>query len=168
MPKLSPLCRTNFSHEISLTARALRREAEFFAAVFMACGSGLLLTFILSKCFNVSDPERVAITIEACYQNVGIATSMALGMYEGDEQIKAVGIPLLYGFAECVLLGLFGVFAFYKNWSYADPKEVGFLAALLRYHQGEDPEESEFLDVDAEGNMGAGVDTTVANTTTDV
>ena len=87
MPKLSHLCRTNFSHEISLTARALRREAEFFAAVFMACGSGLLLTFILSKCFNVSDPERVAITIEACYQNVGIATSMALGMYEGDEQI---------------------------------------------------------------------------------
>jgi hypothetical protein len=133
----------------------------------------------MSKFFNVSDPERVAITIEACYQNVGIATSMALGMYEGDDQIKAVGIPLLYGFAECVLLGLFGVFAYYKNWTYADPKEKGFLRALLRVHQGEDPEEEEFPDFDAEGNMypdvvrvsgtaGGGVDTTVSDPTTDV
>eukprot|EP00520_Triparma_pacifica_P010120 CAMPEP_0118635902 /NCGR_PEP_ID=MMETSP0785-20121206/2324_1 /TAXON_ID=91992 /ORGANISM="Bolidomonas pacifica, Strain CCMP 1866" /LENGTH=406 /DNA_ID=CAMNT_0006526967 /DNA_START=162 /DNA_END=1379 /DNA_ORIENTATION=- len=126
------------------------RESEFFAAVFSACGSGLIITFLITQCFSISHPERVAITIEACYQNVGIATSMALGMYEGDDQIKAVGIPLLYGFAECVLLGLFGVFSYYKNWTYANPKEVGFLKALLRMHQGTDPEEKAFDDY---GNM---------------
>jgi hypothetical protein len=145
------------------------REPEFFAGVFAACGSGLLLTFIVTLVFKVSDPQRVAITIEACYQNVGIATSMALGMYEGDDQIKAVGIPLLYGFAECVLLAIFGICAFYKNWTYADPKDVGFFEALLGVYQGKEAEEVDFegIDVNDEdlAEQGASL-TTVPNPTT--
>jgi len=34
------------------------------------------------------------VAIETCYQNVGVATAVALSMFEGREQAKAVGVPL--------------------------------------------------------------------------
>ena len=48
----------------------------------------------------------MAIAIETCYQNVGVATSVALAMYDGEEQSIAAGVPLYYGVvqvrSECV------------------------------------------------------------------
>ncbi|GMH58967.1 hypothetical protein TL16_g02729 [Triparma laevis f. inornata] len=111
------------------------REASFFIIVIIACAAGLSLTLLIASCFNLTNPERVSITIECCYQNVGIATSIALNMYEGDDAIAASGIPLMYGVCECFLLTGFGVFAHYMNWTYADKKELSIVKAMLSINQ---------------------------------
>ena len=43
----------------------------------------------LPKC-HLQRPERVSVAIETCYQNVGVATAVALSMFQGAEQSKAV------------------------------------------------------------------------------
>ena len=106
------------------------REAKFFISVLVACFSGLALTLLITRFFKLTPPERVSITIECCYQNVGIATSIALNMYEGDDVIAATGVPLMYGVCECFLLTSFGVFAHYMDWTYAIKKELSIGEAL--------------------------------------
>ena len=71
------------------------REPMFFVTVGLPCLAGLLLTWFMSGCIKgISKPERVAIAIECCYQNVGIASSVALSMYTGDEANEAMGVPV--------------------------------------------------------------------------
>ena len=64
------------------------RPPEFFLATCSACAAGLLLTLGITRMFKIAPQERCAITVECCYQNVGIATSIAINMYKGDEQIE--------------------------------------------------------------------------------
>ena len=41
------------------------------------------------KC-SLKKPERVSVAIETCYQNVGVATAVALSMFQGPDQPQAV------------------------------------------------------------------------------
>ena len=126
------------------------RAPKFFISVALACFSGLMLTLLLTNVFKLKPSERVAITIECCYQNVGIATSIALNMYEGDDVIEASGIPLMYGVCEVVLLSAFGVFAHYMNWTYANKREVSFIKAVFSVNQ-DDKDRRLKLPTDEEG-----------------
>ena len=58
-------------------------------------------------------------SIESCYQNVGIATSVALVMFENDEQAAAMGVPLYYGVVEAFVLGTYCFIAWKMNWTKA-------------------------------------------------
>jgi predicted Na+-dependent transporter len=51
-------------------------SASFYLAVAFPCLFGLLLANIIAKCAKLSGPEVVAIAIECCVQNTGIATSV--------------------------------------------------------------------------------------------
>lgn len=69
------------------------------------------------------------VSIECCYQNVGIATSVALTMFEGDELAAALGVPFFYGLVEAVLLGIYCVVAWKIGWTKA-PKNISIWTAL--------------------------------------
>eukprot|EP01052_Picozoa_sp_SAG31_P011468 SAG31_NODE_650_length_13187_cov_3.011843_2_plen_72_part_00 len=61
----------------------------------------------MTKLLQLPKPERVAIVVETCYQNIGLAMSMSLSMYAGEEDkmSAAAGVPLFYGFLEATLIG---------------------------------------------------------------
>jgi hypothetical protein len=59
------------------------------------------------------------VSVECCYQNVGIATSVALTMFDGDELSEAMGVPFFYGLMEAVILGIYCIGAWKLGWTKA-------------------------------------------------
>lgn len=59
-------------------ARIWNRDAKFYFAVLLPCLSGLLVANGLTTLLKLRYPERVTVSIECCYQNVGIATCKCL------------------------------------------------------------------------------------------
>jgi hypothetical protein len=74
------------------------------------------------------------VSIECCYQNVGIATSVALTMFEGEELAAALGVPFFYGVVEAVLLGIYCIVAWKIGWTKA-PKDVSIWKALTTSYE---------------------------------
>lgn len=81
------------------------------------------------------------VAIECCYQNVGIATSVALSMFKGPEVQKAMGVPLFYGMVEAVLVGVFCVASWRGGWSKA-PQNVSFWRMLTTTYEVLEAEKS--------------------------
>jgi predicted Na+-dependent transporter len=92
----------------------------------------ILLTVLVTSipAFGLKRPERVAVVIEACYQNPGLATSIVLGMFSGRDAGDAVAVPILYGSYEALLLGLFCLGAHYCNWTFVDPSKYTLCEAI--------------------------------------
>ena len=90
-------------------------------AVALPCLGGLTLALLFSSLpmCRLEGPERVSVAVETCYQNVGVATAVAISMFDGDDQAKAVGVPLYYGFVEALLLAIFCVYAWKAGWTLA-------------------------------------------------
>lgn len=97
------------------------RTWEFYVGVALPCVLGLIVANIVTSFLNLAKPERVTASIECCYQNVGIATSMALTMFQGDELAEAMGVPLYYGLVEAVVLGIYCVIAWKAGWTKSPP-----------------------------------------------
>jgi len=76
----------------SSDTRIYARHWTFYVAVAAPCLFGLILATVLASLFQLKPPERITIGIECCYQNVGIATSLALTMFEGDALHEAMGV----------------------------------------------------------------------------
>jgi hypothetical protein len=57
--------------------------------------------------------------VECCYQNVGIATSVAITMFEGPELSEAIAVPLYYGSVEAIILGFYCILAWKAGWTKA-------------------------------------------------
>ena len=70
--------------------------------------------------------DRRTTSIEGCYQNVGIATSVALSMFQNDNRTAAMGVPLLYGAVEAVLLALFCIISWKSGWTKAPASDPFF------------------------------------------
>lgn len=85
----------------------------------------ILLTVMVTSipAFKLSKPERVAVVIEACYQNPGLATSIVIAMFSGKDAGDAVAVPILYGTYEALLLGTFCLISHYSGWTFVDPNE---------------------------------------------
>mmetsp|Transcript_8785 Transcript_8785/g.21322 ORF Transcript_8785/g.21322 Transcript_8785/m.21322 type:complete len:398 (-) Transcript_8785:157-1350(-) len=98
---------------------------QFYVGVMLPCCAGLLVANLLTTFLSLNKPERVTLSVECCYQNVGIATSVALTMFKGDELSTAMAVPLYYGLVEAVLLGIYCTIAWKANWTKA-PKNVSF------------------------------------------
>lgn len=105
-------------------------------SLHVAIASPIVLAIFLTMAvtsipvFGLSKPERVAVVIEACYQNPGLASSIVIAMFSGRDAGDAIAVPILYGMHEAILLGLFCVFAHYAHWTFVDPKEVGVVEAI--------------------------------------
>ena len=66
-------------------------------------------------CFEIIS----TVSVEACYQNVGIATSMAMAMFDGQELNVAMGVPFFYGVCEAIFVGSYCIVAWKMGWSKA-------------------------------------------------
>jgi len=135
---------------------------QFYVGVMLPCLAGLLISNILTSFIKLDKPERVTLSVECCYQNVGIATSVgenqmpvffhvpeyspcieltlstpiaeALTMFKGDELAMAMSVPLYYGLIEAVILGLYCTVAWKANWTKA-PSKVSFLTMLTTSYE---------------------------------
>lgn len=102
-------------------ARIWNRDLKFYLGVAAPCVGGLIISNVVTTAMQLKRPERVTTSIECCYQNVGIATSVALTMFKGDNLAAAMGVPLYYGLVEAVILGVYCIVAWKCNWTKAPP-----------------------------------------------
>jgi len=116
----------------------------FYVGVALPCMGGLFLANMLSYFARLSHPERVTISIECSYQNVGIATSAAVSMYnDPQERAKAICVPLFYGFVEAVLLGIYCLISWKLGWTKAPRNENLWVMLSTTYEVKHDSEEIE-------------------------
>mmetsp|Transcript_76316 Transcript_76316/g.196498 ORF Transcript_76316/g.196498 Transcript_76316/m.196498 type:complete len:428 (-) Transcript_76316:204-1487(-) len=122
------------------------KEWWFYGVIAAPFAASLFASLLVSSfsCLHLTRPERMAITIEASYQNVGIASAVALSAYCGSpqEMSDAVAVPLLYGGLEALCLALFCLIAWKCGWSYA-PANSYLCEVIARNYQpqgGDDPD----------------------------
>jgi predicted Na+-dependent transporter len=78
---------------------------SFYAATAFPPILGMAITNVVARSLKLSKPETVAISIECCCRNTGIATSVAITMFSDAEQrAQAVAVPLFYGVVEATLI----------------------------------------------------------------
>ena len=88
---------SSFFISSSTKAPIWNRSLNFYAGVAFPCFFALLISWFLTSFTRLAPPERVAIAIETSYQNIGIATSVVLSLFDGDDEGAALGVPLFYG-----------------------------------------------------------------------
>lgn len=72
---------------------------------------------------RVPGPEAVAIAVEVCYQNTGLAMAIALSSFEEDDASKAAGVPLFYAALQVLVLPIFLLLAWKLDMTYAKRNE---------------------------------------------
>ena len=55
----------------------------------MPCVAGLFLANVIAKFARLEKPEIVTLSVECCYQNVGIATSAVLSMFDDPNDVAS-------------------------------------------------------------------------------
>lgn len=124
---------------------------EFYFGVALPCVVGLCIANFLSTFFKLDKPERVTVSVECCYQNVGIAASVALTMFEGDELNQAIGVPLYYGGVEMLVLGLYCIFAWKFGWTKA-PKDESICVVVGKSYEVENDNMEDTVDEENRGD----------------
>jgi len=99
------------------------RPWTFYVAVVIPPLGGLVLANCFAWCLRLKRPEQVTVAIECCYQNVGVATSLALTMFNGNDEKDAMAVPFLYGLTEAVIVGIYCLFAWKLGWTKAPANE---------------------------------------------
>jgi len=115
-----------FSALVSSTsqdASLLKQSAKFYIGVALPALIGVCLATFFATKAQLEKPERVAVAVESCYQNTGIATSVAITMFSGSDLATAIGVPLYYGIMEAVLLAIFCLFCWKIGWTKAPANE---------------------------------------------
>merc|ERR1712008_549279 len=98
------------------------RDAFWLVAIMSPCIIGLVVSFLVARCIlRIDPPEAVSIAIECCYQNTGLATTVALTVFNEAEASVAKDVPLVYGLAEFLTIVVFGAAAWKSGWTYAPP-----------------------------------------------
>ena len=122
--------------------RIWNRGWEFYIGVALPCLLALILSNVVTTWLNLKKPERITTSIECCYQNVGIATSVALAMYNGQDQAEAVGVPFYYGMVEAVFIGIYCIGAWKCGWTKA-PADVSFWTMVATSYEVLEAEKEE-------------------------
>jgi len=128
-----------FSAAVSLTEDSeepiWNKEPKFYLAVSTPIILGLFITFPACLAIpNLSRPEAVAITVETCYQNTGLALTVALASFDEELRGKATAVPLFYGCVQVLLLPLFLVVAWKAGFTYC-PAGAPVCKVLFSDHQ---------------------------------
>jgi len=118
------------------------RDWEFYVATALPCVLGLVIANIITSGLQLKKPERVTTSVECCYQNVGIATSVALTMFEGDELSLAMGVPFFYGAVEAAVLGVYCIGAWKAGWTKA-PKDESFWTVISTSYEVQAQQDTE-------------------------
>ena len=130
------------------------QDASFYIGVALPAVLGLGMATYMATRFRLDKPERVAVAVEACYQNTGIATSVALTMFDSEEDLAtAIGVPLYYGIVEAVILGIFCLVCWKLNWTKA-PADDNICKVITNSYEVEEESEEE-QEVSVEVVLGA-------------
>lgn len=99
------------------------KTPPFYYGIASPCIAAALLSHLAASlpCLRLSRPERMAITVECIYQNVGIGLSIAFSIFpmELGQSSKAAAVPLFYGFCQLVIIPLYVIICWRLGWSYA-------------------------------------------------
>ena len=104
-------------------ASLFNNSPTFYIGVAAPALIGVCIATYMATKFNLDKPERVSVAVEACYQNTGIASSVAIAMFSGDDLATAISVPLCYGVFEAVILAFFCMFCWKIGWTKAPPDE---------------------------------------------
>mmetsp|Transcript_16290 Transcript_16290/g.23962 ORF Transcript_16290/g.23962 Transcript_16290/m.23962 type:complete len:434 (+) Transcript_16290:352-1653(+) len=116
---------------------------KFYVGVALPCLLGLSLANIISKCCRLTKPECISISVECCYQNTGIATSVAVTMFSNpEERAQALAVPLFYGLVEAVVIGLYCILAWKSGWTKA-PADEKFCVVVSNTYENESLDEQD-------------------------
>jgi predicted Na+-dependent transporter len=99
------------------------KDAKFYIGVAAPALVGVSIATYMASRFNLDKPERVAVAVESCYQNTGIATSVAITMFKGEDLATAIGVPLYYGICEAVILAIYCMICWKIGWTKAPANE---------------------------------------------
>lgn len=130
------LCLIIFSAVVSTGGDPIwGKKLSFYVAVSTPILFGLLIAFPLSMAIRGPSPqEAIAVTVETCYQNTGLALTIALSSFDEEDRAAAAQVPLFYGCVQVVILPLF-LFACWKaGFTYAKPGD-SLCHVLLWDHQ---------------------------------
>mmetsp|Transcript_50163 Transcript_50163/g.98170 ORF Transcript_50163/g.98170 Transcript_50163/m.98170 type:complete len:656 (+) Transcript_50163:411-2378(+) len=98
----------------------------FYVGVALPVFLGLVFSNAISIYAKLLDPERVTVSIECCYQNTGIATTVAIAMFsdgEPDKLAKALAVPLYYTTVNAIVLVVYCLASWKAGWTKAPPNE---------------------------------------------
>jgi predicted Na+-dependent transporter len=134
------------------SARLWDRDATFYGGIAMPCIVALLFANVVTLALRLPFVEVVTISIESCYQNVGIATSVSMAMFYGDDLARAVAVPFYYGIVQALLTFVYCIVAWKLGWTKA-PTDVSFWTMISTSYeilniQEEGGEEPELTDAD--------------------
>jgi predicted Na+-dependent transporter len=119
---------------------------SFYFATSLPFFGGLTIATFVSRCIRLSPPEVVAVAIECCYQNVAIATSVAITMFnDPNERAEAVSVPLFYGVIEGLFVGVYCLFAWKMGWTKA-PSDEKLCVVISKNYQVKAEDEDETLE----------------------
>lgn len=119
------------------------QDWSFYVGVSFPCLLGLFLSNLFSRLARLSKPECVTIGVECCYQNVGIATSAAVAMFDDPkERAEAMCVPLFYGLMEAIVLGIYCLLAWKAGWTKA-PRDEKICVVLAKTYEVEDDDDSD-------------------------
>lgn len=127
------------------SAKPWDQHWSFYVGVAMPCVAGLLIANVIARFAQLEKPEIVTLSIECCYQNVGIAASAVMSMFDDKDDIaKAMAVPLLYGLVEALVLGIYCLVAWKFGWTKApsDEKICLVMAKTYEVNDGDDDEEA--------------------------
>jgi predicted Na+-dependent transporter len=100
------------------------QDATFYVACAFPPVIGLILAVSLATYYQLDKPERVAVSVEACYQNTGLATLVALTMFQTETELAtAIGVPLYYGMVEAAVICTFCLICWKSGWTKAPANE---------------------------------------------
>lgn len=117
---------------------------SFYVGTAFPCMIGMVLANLISRSFRLSFPEVVAISIECCYQNTAIGTSVAVTMFsDPTEQAQAVSVPLVYGMVEAILICLYCIWAWKAGWTKAPPDEKLCVVMIKTYEVHDETSEDD-------------------------
>jgi predicted Na+-dependent transporter len=125
-------------------ARIWDRDAAFYFSIIIPCLFSLIAGTVVGTGLKLCKPERLTLAIEVSYQNIGIATSMAIAMFEGDDRAAAMGVPFFYGVTEAVLAFIYCMAAWKSGWTKA-PANVSFWHMLTTSYEVLESEEGGLL-----------------------
>jgi len=125
----------------------------FSVGTAFPCIIGMALANLISRSFRLSLPEVVAISIECCYQNTAIATSVAVTMFsDPTEQAEAVSVPLVYGMVEAILISFYCIWAWKAGWTKAPSDEKLCVVMIKTYevHDSNSEDDDQMVEFDPE------------------
>jgi len=115
----------------------------------MPCVVGLIITNMIAMALGLEKPQVVTLSVECSYQNIAIATSAVVAMFNAKDQSQALAVPLFYGMVETLFVGMYCFIAWKLGWTYAPKNDPICKVLCQRYDplsDAEELQESECMD----------------------